>query len=60
LLGFKEEPFFEADASSREVPTVGDANTLRRQQNPPQTAPQAPAAPANAPAAPPATNSNAN
>jgi LemA protein len=55
LLGFKEEPFFEADASSREVPTVGDANTLRRQQNPPQTAPAA-----NAPAAPPATNSNTN
>jgi LemA protein len=43
LFGFKEEPYFQADPSSRTVPTVGDANTLRRNQ----TAPAAPAAPAN-------------
>lgn len=48
LLGFKEQPFFEADAGSRSVPTVGDANSLRK------TSPAAPAAPAPpaAPAAP--------
>ncbi len=46
LLGFKEQPYFEADASSRSVPTVGDANSLRRTQ------PAAPAAPPAAPAAP--------
>lgn len=43
LLGFKEQPYFEADASARSVPTVGDANSLRK------TAPAAPAAPANKP-----------
>jgi LemA protein len=32
LLGFKEQPFFEADAGSRSVPTVGDANSLRKTQ----------------------------
>ena len=42
LFGFKEEPFFQADPNARQVPTVGDANTLRRNQ----TAPAAPA-PAN-------------
>ncbi len=41
LLGFKEQPYFEADASSRSVPTVGDANSLRR----PPAAPAAPAPP---------------
>jgi LemA protein len=30
LLGFKEEPFFEAEPGARTAPTVGDANTLRR------------------------------
>ena len=40
LLGFKEEPFFQAEESARQAPSVGDANSLRR----PQTAP-----PANAP-----------
>lgn len=44
LFGFKEEPYFQADPASRTVPTVGDSNSLRRNQ----TAP----APANAPAAP--------
>lgn len=52
LLGFKEEPFFEAEQGARSVPQVGDANSLRRPQNPP-------AGPANPPAAPAtATNSN--
>ena len=40
LLGFKEEPYFQADPNARQVPSVGDANSLRRNQ--------APAAPANA------------
>jgi len=34
LFGFKEEPFFQADPDARQAPTVGDANTLRRQQAP--------------------------
>ena len=42
LLGFKEEPFFQAEEGARQAPRVGDANTLRR----PQTAP-ATNAPAN-------------
>lgn len=41
LLGFKEEPFFQADEKGRTVPNVGDSNSLRRNQ------PAAPAAPAN-------------
>nr|MBA2378378.1 LemA family protein [Blastocatellia bacterium] len=43
LLGFKEEPYFEAEAGARTAPTVGDANTLRRQQ--PNTAPAGNTAP---------------
>lgn len=38
LLGFKEEPFFEAEQGARSAPQIGDANSLRRTQ---------PAAPAN-------------
>ncbi|CAN5152659.1 LemA family protein [soil metagenome] len=34
LLGFKEQPHFEADAGARTVPNVGDANSLRRPANP--------------------------
>jgi LemA protein len=49
LLGFKEEPFFQADPASRQAPTLPDPNSIRRQQNPP-------AAPAPANAAPPAAN----
>jgi LemA protein len=30
LLGFKEQPYFEAEPSSRTAPSVGDANSLRR------------------------------
>ena len=41
LLGFKEEPFFQADAGARTAPDLGDPNSMRRSQ-----APQAPAAPA--------------
>jgi LemA protein len=39
LLGFKEEPNFQGDERSHSVPTVGDANTLRKQQPPPPVAP---------------------
>lgn len=46
LLGFKEEPFFKADESAKTVPTVGDANSLRKTQ------PAAPVAPAPANKAP--------
>lgn len=50
LLGFKEEPFFQADPGSQQVPDIGSANDLRRTQ----PAANAPAAPAP----PPASNSN--
>ncbi len=40
LVGFKEEPFFQAEEGARQVPKVTDANTLRR----PETAPNQPAA----------------
>jgi LemA protein len=43
LLGFKEEPFFQADEKARTAPSVGDANSLRKQTAPPPGAP----APAN-------------
>lgn len=43
LLGFKEEPFFQADEKAKTAPSVGDANSMRK----PTTAPAAPA-PANA------------
>jgi LemA protein len=33
LLGFKEQPHFEAEPGSRSAPTVGDANSLRRPAN---------------------------
>lgn len=46
LLGFKEEPFFKADEAAKTVPTVGDANSLRKTQ------PAAPVAPAPANKAP--------
>lgn len=46
LLGFKEEPYFQADPSARQAPSVGSANDMRRNQGA-QTAP----APATAPAA---------
>lgn len=41
LLGFKEEPYFQADEKGKTVPNVGDANSLRK-----PSAPTAPAAPA--------------
>lgn len=42
LLGFKEEPYFEAEPGARSAPSVGDANSLRR-----TNAPAAPAVNAN-------------
>jgi LemA protein len=45
LLGFREEPTFQADPGARQAPNIGDANSLRRNQQP-----QAPAAPAAPPA----------
>lgn len=47
LLGFKEEPYFQADEGARTAPRIPDANSLRRNQTQ-----QAPAAPAPANAAP--------
>jgi len=45
LLGFKEEPFFQAEPGARNAPNIGDANSLRRQ--PPVQQPPAAPAPAN-------------
>ena len=45
LLGFKEEPTFQADPGARQAPDIGDPNAIRRNQQP--QAPAAPAAPAN-------------
>jgi LemA protein len=45
LLGFKEEPFFQAEPGARNAPDIGDPNAMRRNQAP--AAPPAPAAPAN-------------
>jgi LemA protein len=33
LLGFKEQPYFEAEPGARTAPSVGDANSLRRPAN---------------------------
>lgn len=38
LMGFTEQPYFEAEPGARSAPSVGDANTMRR----PATAPAAP------------------
>lgn len=43
LMGFKEEPYFQAEDKAKTAPSVGDANSLRKSQAPAQ----APAAPAN-------------
>jgi LemA protein len=51
LLGFKEEPFFQADPSAQQAPNIGSANDLRRNQ-----APNAPAVPASNTATAPAAN----
>lgn len=48
LLGFKEEPFFQADPSARTAPSVGNADSLRKNNTP--------NAPATAPATAPAAN----
>ena len=31
LFGFKEEPYFKAEADAKRAPSVGDANSLRKQ-----------------------------
>lgn len=41
LLGFKEEPFFQADDKAKTAPSVGDANSMRRPQQPVAPAPAA-------------------
>jgi len=48
LLGFKEEPFFQAEPGTRTAPSVGDANSMRKPQ-PTAPAPAAPAPATNAP-----------
>lgn len=50
LLGFKEEPYYQADPNAQQVPNIGSANDLRRNQ----TAPASNTASNSAPA----TNSN--
>ena len=50
LLGFKEEPFFQAEPGAKTAPSVGNSNSLRRPTT--QPAAPAPAAPAPANAAP--------
>jgi LemA protein len=45
LFGFKEEPFFKAEEGATRAPDIGDPNAMRRSNT--QTAPAAPAAPAN-------------
>jgi LemA protein len=52
LLGFKEEPFFQAQAGAENAPQLPDPNSIRRNQN--GTAPAANAPASNAPA----TNAN--
>ncbi|MBX7054967.1 MAG: LemA family protein [Pyrinomonadaceae bacterium] len=47
LLGFKEEPFFQAEPAAKTAPSVGDANSMRKPQTAAPAAPSAPAAPAN-------------
>jgi len=47
LLGFKEEPFFQAEDRAKTAPNVGDANTLRKTTTQPAPAKPANAAPAN-------------
>jgi LemA protein len=47
LLGFKEEPTFQADPGARQAPDIGDPNSLRRNQQQPPAAPAPPAAPSN-------------
>ncbi len=36
LLGFKEEPFFQADPNARQAPDIGDPNSMRREQPAPR------------------------
>jgi LemA protein len=47
LLGFKEEPYFQAEPGAKTVPSVGDSNSIRKTQ---------PGVPAANPGAPPASH----
>jgi len=47
LMGFKEEPYFQAEDKAKTAPNVGDANSIRRPTAPAPAAPAAPAANAN-------------
>ena len=51
LLGFKEEPYFQADPAAQQAPNIGSANDLRRSQPAPASNTATSAPPANAPAA---------
>jgi len=48
LMGFKEEPYFQADAGAKTAPDIGNPNDLRKSQQPAAPAGPAPAAPAPA------------
>jgi LemA protein len=41
LMGFKEEPYFQAEDKAKTAPNVGDANSIRRPTAPPPAAPAA-------------------
>lgn len=47
LLGFKEEPFFQAEEGAREAPRVPSADTLRRQPEQPRSPASSNSAPSN-------------
>jgi LemA protein len=47
LLGFKEQPYFAAEPESRKVPSVGDANTMRKGEPAVKSAPPTQTAPLN-------------
>ena len=47
LLGFKEEPAFQADPGAHTAPQLPDPNSIRRQNAPAAPAQQQPATPAN-------------
>ena len=33
IMGFKEEPYFQADAGAKQAPDIGDPNSLRKNSN---------------------------
>ena len=58
LFGFKEEPFFQAQAGAQNAPQLPDPNSIRRNQNgtAPANVPAANAPATNAPPPPPPSN----